>query len=53
MMNEQEPKGRFGLTAEEYDNLKTLLRMALAIFAAVAIALILVGTVANLLGGVA
>lgn len=40
--------GRFGLTPEEYNDVKTLLKMAGAIFGAVAIALIIVAIGASI-----
>lgn len=48
--NNQE-KGRFGLTAEEYADLKSMLRQALAIFIAVGLALTVVALVSSLVTG--
>jgi hypothetical protein len=46
-----EEKGRFGLTAAEYADLKTAVRLGMAIFGAVAVALIVVAVGSSVLGG--
>lgn len=49
--NNTQDKGRFGLNAAEYADLKTAVRMGLMIFAAVATALVVVAFASNALGG--
>lgn len=46
----QDKKGRFGLNAAEYADLKSMFRQAIAIFIAVAIALTVVALASSALG---